>query len=86
MNVVDTIRHILYIYYSNFEEGNTMSKSKISVPEAKAAMEKFKMEAANEVGVNLKQGYNGDLTAKQAGSIGGQMVKKMIEDYENKIK
>jgi len=63
-----------------------MSKNKISVPEAKAAMEKFKMEAANEVGVNLKQGYNGDLTAKQAGSIGGQMVKKMIEDYENKIK
>ena len=60
-----------------------MSKNKISVPEAKAAMEKFKMEAANEVGVNLKQGYNGDLTAKQAGSIGGQMVKKMIEDYEN---
>ena len=63
-----------------------MSKSKISVPEAKAAMEQFKMEAANDVGVNLKQGYNGDLTAKQAGSIGGQMVKKMIEDYENKIK
>ncbi len=63
-----------------------MSKSKISVPEAKQAMENFKMEAANEVGVNLKQGYNGDLTARQAGSIGGQMVKKMIEDYENKIK
>ena len=63
-----------------------MSKNKISDPEAKAAMEKFKMEAANEVGVNLKQGYNGDLTAKHAGSIGGQMVKKMIEDYENKIK
>ncbi len=59
---------------------------KISVPEAKKAMENFKMEAANEVGVNLKQGYNGDLTAKQAGSVGGQMVKKMIEDYENKIK
>lgn len=49
-------------------------------------MEKFKMEAASEVGVTLKQGYNGDLTAKQAGSIGGQMVKKMVEDYENKIK
>lgn len=62
------------------------SKSKIVVPEAKKAMENFKMEAANEVGVNLKQGYNGDLTSKQAGSIGGQMVKKMIEDYENKIK
>ena len=59
---------------------------KISVPEAKKAMENFKMEAANEVGVNLKQGYNGDLTARQAGSVGGQMVKKMIEDYENKMK
>ena len=58
----------------------------MTVPEAKQAMEQFKMEAANEVGVTLKQGYNGDLTAKQAGSIGGQMVKKMIEDYENKIK
>ena len=50
---------------------------------AKQALNQFKMEAANEVGVNLKQGYNGDLTAKQAGSIGGQMVKKMIEKYEN---
>ncbi len=56
------------------------------VPEAKEALNRFKMEAANEVGVNLKQGYNGDLTAKQAGSIGGQMVKKMIESYENSMK
>ena len=56
------------------------------VPDAKEALNRFKMEAANEVGVNLKQGYNGDLTAKQAGSIGGQMVKKMIESYENSIK
>ncbi len=56
------------------------------VPEAKAALEKFKMEAASEVGVNLTQGYNGDLTARQAGSIGGQMVKKMIESYENSLK
>jgi len=63
-----------------------MSRSRIVVPEAKQAMERFKMEAAKEVGVNLKQGYNGDLTARQAGSVGGQMVKKMIEDYENKIK
>lgn len=63
-----------------------MSKNKIVVPEAKKAMENFKMEAANEVGVNLKQGYNGDLTSKQAGSVGGQMVKKMIESYENNIK
>ena len=51
----------------------------------KAALEKFKMEAANEVGVNLNQGYNGDLTARQAGSIGGQMVKKMVESYENNL-
>lgn len=63
-----------------------MSKNKIQVPEAKQAMEQFKMEAANEVGVNLKQGYNGDLTAKQSGSIGGQMVKKMIADYESRMK
>ncbi len=56
------------------------------IPEAKDALNRFKMEAANEVGVNLKQGYNGDLTSKQAGSIGGQMVKKMIESYENSMK
>ena len=52
---------------------------------AKKALEQVKMQAANEVGVNLKQGYNGDLTSKQAGSIGGQMVKKMVESYENSI-
>ena len=63
-----------------------MSKNKVVVPEAQAALDKFKMEAANEVGVNLKQGYNGDLTSCQAGSIGGQMVKKMVEKYENDIK
>ena len=54
--------------------------------EKKAALENFKMQAANEVGVTLKQGYNGDLTAKQAGSVGGQMVKKMVESYENSMK
>ena len=59
-----------------------MSKNSIVVPEAKEALERFKMEAAQEVGVNLKQGYNGDLTSRQAGSIGGQMVKKMIKAYE----
>ncbi len=53
-----------------------MSK-KVNVPEAKAALDKFKMEAANEVGVTLKQGYNGDITARQAGSVGGQMVNNM---------
>ena len=54
-----------------------MSSSKIVVPQAREALDRFKMEAANEVGVSLKDGYNGELTSKQAGSIGGQMVKKM---------
>ena len=63
-----------------------MARNKISVPEAKTAMDKFKMEAANEVGVNLKDGYNGDLTSKQAGSVGGQMVKKMLETAEKNMK
>ncbi|MBE6930668.1 MAG: alpha/beta-type small acid-soluble spore protein [Ruminococcaceae bacterium] len=64
-----------------------MSSNKTSlVPAAREALDKFKMEAASEVGVNLKQGYNGDLTSKQAGSVGGQMVKKMIESYENSMK
>ena len=62
------------------------SSNKNLVPEAKEALNRFKMEAANEVGVNLKQGYNGNLTSKEAGSIGGQMVKKMVESYENSIK
>ena len=56
------------------------------VPEAREALNGFKMEAANEVGVNLKQGYNGDLTSREAGSVGGQMVKKMIQSYENGMK
>jgi len=55
-------------------------------PQAREAMDRFKMEAASEVGVNLKNGYNGELTSRQAGSIGGQMVKKMIEAYENGMK
>ena len=63
-----------------------MSKNKVNIPEARAALDKFKMEAANEVGVNLKQGYNGDLTSRQAGSVGGQMVKKMIQSYEQSLK
>ena len=63
-----------------------MASNKTLVPEAKEALERFKMEAASEVGVNLKQGYNGDLTSRQAGSVGGQMVKKMIEAYENGMK
>ena len=63
-----------------------MARNKTVVPEAKAALEKFKMEAASEVGVNLDKSYNGDITARQAGSVGGQMVKKMIEKYENDLR
>ena len=64
-----------------------MSKksNRINVPEAREATDKFKMEAASEVGVNLKQGYNGDLSSREAGSVGGQMVKKMIESYEKNL-
>lgn len=60
--------------------------NKSVVPEAREALSKFKMEAASEVGVNLKQGYNGDLTSKEAGSVGGQMVKNMIKKYEEGMK
>ncbi len=65
-----------------------MSKktNRINIPEAREAMDKFKMEAANEMGVDLKAGYNGHLTSREAGSVGGQMVKKMIESYEQKMK
>ena len=68
------------------KEKTKMSKNKVVVPEAQAALDRFKMEAAAEVGVNLKNGYNGDLTSRQAGSVGGQMVKKMIQSYENSLK
>ena len=57
---------------------SSKNTNKLNVPEARSAMDKFKMEAASEVGVNLKEGYNGDLTSREAGSVGGQMVKKMI--------
>ncbi len=64
---------------------SSKNSNKLNIPEAKAAMDKFKMEAANEVGVNLKNGYNGDLPSREAGSVGGQMVKKMIESYEKNL-
>ena len=62
------------------------TSNKIVVPEAREALNRFKMEAANEVGVNLREGYNGHLTSREAGSVGGQMVKKMIEAYEHGMK
>ena len=64
---------------------SSKNSNKINVPEARAAMDKFKMEAAAEVGVNLKEGYNGDLSSREAGSVGGQMVKKMIVSYEKNL-
>ena len=62
-----------------------MASNKTLVPEAKEALERFKMEAANEVGVNLKQGYNGDLTSREAGYVGGYMVKRLIEQAESQM-
>ena len=64
---------------------SSKNTNKINVPEVRTAMDKFKMEAAAEMGVNLKEGYNGDLTSREAGSVGGQMVKKMIESYEKNL-
>ena len=64
----------------------TNNSNKSAVPESREALNKFKYEVASEVGVNLKQGYNGDISAKDAGKIGGQMVKKMIEQAEHNMK
>ena len=64
---------------------NTGNSNQVNVPEAKDAMNRFKMEVANEIGVPLSEGYNGNLTSAQAGSVGGYMVKKMIEEQEKKM-
>ena len=64
---------------------SSKNNNKLNIPEARAAMDKFKMESAQEVGVNLKDGYNGHLTSREAGSVGDQMVKKMIESYEKNL-
>ena len=65
---------------------NSTGSGRMSVPEAKGAMNRFKEEVANELGINLKEGYNGDLTSKEAGSIGGEMVKQMIKKQEEQLK
>ena len=70
---------------STSNSSRNSSSNRLNVPEARQAMDQFKMQSANEVGVNLKQGYNGDLTSREAGSVGGQMVKKMIEAYEQNL-
>ena len=65
---------------------NSGKSNRVEVPEAKAALERFKTEVASELGVNLKEGYNGDLTSKEAGSIGGEMVRRMIKKQEKSMK
>jgi len=65
---------------------NSGKSNRVEVPEAKAALERFKTEVASELGVNLKEGYNGDLTSKAAGSIGGEMVRRMIKKQEESMK
>lgn len=60
--------------------------NRVEVPEAKAALDRFKTEVASELGVNLKEGYNGDLTSREAGSIGGEMVRRMVKSYEESLK
>ena len=65
---------------------STQSRSnRVEVPEAKAAFDRFKTEVASELGVNLKEGYNGDLTSREAGSIGGEMVRRMVKSYEESL-
>ena len=79
-----------YLKHENLiqTEVNEMASktNKVEVPEAKAAMDRFKTEVASELGVNLKEGYNGDLTSKEAGSIGGEMVRRMIKKQEEQMK
>ena len=65
---------------------NSGKSNRVEVPEAKAALERFKTEVASELGVNLKEGYNGDLTSKEAGSIGGEMVRRMIKKQDESMK
>lgn len=71
---------------ANSSNSTNSSSSRMAVPEAKEAMNRFKEEVASELGVPLKEGYNGDLTSKQAGSIGGEMVKKMIKQQEEQMR
>ena len=68
------------------EMATSKSSNNMAVPEAKAAMDRFKTEVASEMGINLKEGYNGDLTSREAGSIGGEMVKRMVKNYEENLK
>lgn len=77
---------LLYVLYLGGEETMANNSNKKLVPEAMAALDKFKYEVASEVGVNLKDGYNGDISARDAGRIGGNMVRKLIQQAENNMK
>ena len=70
---------------SNNSSGTGSNGSRMEVPQAKEAMDKFKMEVASELGVNLKRGYNGDLTSREAGSVGGEIVRQMIRKQEEQM-
>ena len=70
------------MYNQNQNQSQNQSSGKIEVPESRAALDNMKYEIANEMGINLTKGYNGNLSAKENGSIGGMMVKRMIEDYQ----
>ncbi len=87
MSIIYNIAHYNSTNENHYqkEEVTYMSRNRVLVPQAKAGLNKFKMEAAKEVGVNLTDGYNGDLTSRENGSVGGQMVKKMVEDYEKNL-
>lgn len=81
---IDSKKRIVFMEVTNMSSQSRSNR--VEVPEAKAAMDKFKTEVASELGVNLKEGYNGDLTSREAGSIGGEMVRRMVKSYEESIK
>ncbi len=80
-----TTKEVTKSYKKEENDMSNRSSNRAAVPEAKAALDKFKYEVANELGVPLKEGYNGDLTSRQNGSVGGYMVKKMIEQQEKQM-
>ena len=81
---IDSRKRIVFMEVT--DRSSQSRSNRVEVPEAKAAMDKFKTEVASELGVNLKEGYNGDLTSREAGSIGGEMVRRMVKSYEESIK
>ena len=76
----------MFLTVKDLKKSYGSTSNKVEVPEAKAAMDRFKTEVASELGVSLKEGYNGDLTSKEAGSIGGEMVRRMIKKQEEQMK